>query len=483
MSNENKQLIPPFRFAIIEEGLYRGSYPTEKNLRFLKRLKLKTIVSLTPKPPLKPFLNFCERYNTTSKHFPVSKFKDDVTIDASQVVQLLELMIDPANLPLYCHCLDGANVTGTIFMCLRKVQNWNLSAIISEFTRFTRGTCISSSESEFVETFKAELDIPLTIPTWLWQGVRMTKHPTLKLRLIGPSPTQHQQQQHHSQHHHHQQQHQQQQQIGGSAFALINNGGGNSPAINSPTNSSLQTQQTLQSTTTISPLVTGVNSNTNIYSNQQSTLTSTTTSIEKNSNSNQLTIQINNNNNSNNNNNQTTTTTTKTPILNSIGVQSSSLNPSTPSGSNVIPSISTLIASGGISGGAIGSSAGNNPSSSSSSSSSTSHTKDKDKKKKIEDIKLQFDAGKFNQVVDSKSLDALSLERLPIIQQQQQSSTMSTSTVSNSTTTTSTSTAATPTTNRTLLQTSSEVAFTNINLLQNLNIAKQQQQQQQNNEN
>ncbi|KAF2077126.1 hypothetical protein CYY_001573 [Polysphondylium violaceum] len=187
MIKSTDPLIPPFRFAIVEEGLYRGSYPTDKNFRFLKRLKLKTIVSLTPKPPMKSFYTFCERQNTNVKHFTVSKFKDDVTLSASQVVQLLELMIDPSQLPMYVHCLDGANVTGTIFMCLRKLQNWNLSVIFTEFTRFTRGGTIASAEAEFVETFKAEIDVQPSIPNWLWQGIRMTKHPTLKLRLLSNS--------------------------------------------------------------------------------------------------------------------------------------------------------------------------------------------------------------------------------------------------------------------------------------------------------
>ncbi|KAN0012239.1 hypothetical protein ACTFIU_007537 [Dictyostelium citrinum] len=185
MIKSSDPLIPPFRFAIVEEGLLRGSYPTDKNFRFLKRLKLKTIVSLTPKPPTKSFYTFCERYNTTTKHFTVSKFKDDVTLSAAQVAQLLEMMIEPNNLPMYIHCLDGANVTGTIFMCLRKLQNWNLSSIFQEFTRFTRGGTIASSEAEFVETFKAEIDVCPNIPPWLWQGIRMIKHPTLKLRLVG----------------------------------------------------------------------------------------------------------------------------------------------------------------------------------------------------------------------------------------------------------------------------------------------------------
>ena len=32
-----RTVIPPFRFEIVEDGLYRGAYPSMKNFRFLKR--------------------------------------------------------------------------------------------------------------------------------------------------------------------------------------------------------------------------------------------------------------------------------------------------------------------------------------------------------------------------------------------------------------------------------------------------------------
>jgi len=94
------------------------------------------------------------------------------------------MIIQPDNTPIYIHCLDGANVTGVVVMCLRKLQNWSLSAIFTEFSRFTRANYISSVESEFVETFKAEIEIGSKIPLWLWQGERCAKHPTLKLKLL-----------------------------------------------------------------------------------------------------------------------------------------------------------------------------------------------------------------------------------------------------------------------------------------------------------
>jgi hypothetical protein len=51
--------VPPFRFAIVEDGVYRGAYPTLKNFPYLKTLKLKTIISLIPEPPTLDLDDFC----------------------------------------------------------------------------------------------------------------------------------------------------------------------------------------------------------------------------------------------------------------------------------------------------------------------------------------------------------------------------------------------------------------------------------------
>lgn len=106
-------------------------------------------------------------------------------------------MIDKNNLPLFVHCIDGAHTTGTIIMCLRKLQNWSLSVIFNEFVRFTRDNNINSTESDFVETFKREIMVPVSIPKWLWEGDRHSsvcpvnhvlvltqQHPTIKVKLI-----------------------------------------------------------------------------------------------------------------------------------------------------------------------------------------------------------------------------------------------------------------------------------------------------------
>jgi hypothetical protein len=53
-------LVPPLRFSQVEEGVYRGAYPSLVNQRFLTRLGLRTIVSLLPEPPTADLLQWCE---------------------------------------------------------------------------------------------------------------------------------------------------------------------------------------------------------------------------------------------------------------------------------------------------------------------------------------------------------------------------------------------------------------------------------------
>ncbi|CAG8628699.1 8072_t:CDS:2 [Paraglomus brasilianum] len=180
-------LIPPFRYAIVEGEVYRGAYPKSRNLRFLKRLHLKTILSLCPNPPAGDLVDFCKEYNIKNITLQVNKVKDNVPLSYSKAIQAIQIIIDPENQPIYVHCLDGANVTGLVIACLRKLQMWSVPSAMGEFLRFLRGGVISSEENEFVEKFSAEIEIPCTIPTWLWGGrVDFVKHPTLKLKFLDP---------------------------------------------------------------------------------------------------------------------------------------------------------------------------------------------------------------------------------------------------------------------------------------------------------
>jgi tyrosine-protein phosphatase OCA6 len=184
-----RQLIPPFRYAIVEDSFFRGAYPTIKNFRFLRRLHLKTLVSLTPEAhPNRDMKEFCEHEGIAVHNFFVDKFQGDgVTLTSAKVIQVLQIIIRPENLPVYLHCLDGTHVTGVVVMCFRKLQSWNLSTSTAEFCQFEKDGEISREESQFVESFRGEFEVPPVIPKWLWQGIRTVKHPSFRLRLL-PAP-------------------------------------------------------------------------------------------------------------------------------------------------------------------------------------------------------------------------------------------------------------------------------------------------------
>ncbi|KAG0314597.1 hypothetical protein BGZ99_008043 [Dissophora globulifera] len=182
-------LIPPFRFGTVEPEVYRGAYPKQRNLRYLKRLKLRTILSLIPDSPDQIFEEFCAQQGIRSIHLPVDKVKDNVPLTYNRAVEAVQIIIDQENLPIYVHCLDGASVTGLVICCLRKLQTWSISSAMGEFLRYLRGGVISSEEAVFVEKFSSEIEISKPIPPWLWEGqISFKKHPTLKLNFtISPA--------------------------------------------------------------------------------------------------------------------------------------------------------------------------------------------------------------------------------------------------------------------------------------------------------
>ncbi|KAJ3090079.1 hypothetical protein HK102_004728 [Quaeritorhiza haematococci] len=177
-------LYPPFRYAMVQEDLFRGAYPKERNYRFLRRLHLRSILSLTPNPPNPSLLAFCSSHGIQSIHIRVDKPKDNVPLTFAKVASILPVLINTDNLPMYVHCMDGTVVTGMVICCLRKLQCWSSASAMIEYARALRDGVIGSEESEFVEKFQAEIEVPPAIPPWLWGGqITFKKHPTLKLRL------------------------------------------------------------------------------------------------------------------------------------------------------------------------------------------------------------------------------------------------------------------------------------------------------------
>lgn len=190
-------LIPPFRFAAVEHGVLRGAHPTLKNYRFLRRLRLRTVVSLNAEPaPAEDLVGFCAAEGVDLLVRRAAKYDDGEVLSMAEplVAEVLAVLLDPARHPVFIHCRDGGHNTGLVIMCLRRLQHWTNEAIHGEHRRYTKGGEIHYQEEQFVEAFSGPVTIPHPIPPWLWGGSRIRSHPSVKIHYVPlpsrPSPAQ-----------------------------------------------------------------------------------------------------------------------------------------------------------------------------------------------------------------------------------------------------------------------------------------------------
>ena len=72
------------------------------------------------------------------------------------VLQALNLLVEPSTYPVLVMCNLGRHRTGTVIGCLRKLQRWNLSAILEEYRRYA-GPKVRVMNEQFIELFDEEL--------------------------------------------------------------------------------------------------------------------------------------------------------------------------------------------------------------------------------------------------------------------------------------------------------------------------------------
>lgn len=186
MADDGRKLYPPLRFGAVEEGVFRGAYPTLRNLRFLRRLQLRTIISLTPEPPTPDLSEWCEHEEVQLVHHQVPRFSNDSTnLEPKVVASTLAVLIDTDNLPVYVHCMDGVQSAGLVVMFLRKLQHWAMPAVLAEYARVTAQP-VPPFVERFVLDFMEEVVVREHLPAWLWDGQRAVVHPTMKLRFDPP---------------------------------------------------------------------------------------------------------------------------------------------------------------------------------------------------------------------------------------------------------------------------------------------------------
>mmetsp|Transcript_1961 Transcript_1961/g.5420 ORF Transcript_1961/g.5420 Transcript_1961/m.5420 type:complete len:230 (+) Transcript_1961:2-691(+) len=163
-------LCPPHAFGIVEPGVYRCNSPSEENLAFLARLKLKTILYLSPAVLLRAVANFLQQSQITLHNLGLQAWRPEASwtpITQELMKDALELVLDVRNHPLLVCCTSGIHQTGTLVGCLRRLQGWGLTCTLDEYSLYA-GNRVRVVHEQFIELFDTDLvRLPQHLPEWM----------------------------------------------------------------------------------------------------------------------------------------------------------------------------------------------------------------------------------------------------------------------------------------------------------------------------
>ena len=110
----------------VSNNLYRGALPTRQGYEALAKMGIKTIINLRVSEPDKALT---EGLPLTVYHIPVNPF----LFNDRHAKRFLGIASNPANYPIYVHCLYGSDRTGAMVALYRvKVQHWPKERALQE---------------------------------------------------------------------------------------------------------------------------------------------------------------------------------------------------------------------------------------------------------------------------------------------------------------------------------------------------------------
>jgi tyrosine-protein phosphatase SIW14 len=150
-------LVPPLNFAMVSKGIYRSGFPNKKNFAFLKKLKLKSIMYLSPDEYFEENYKFMKENNIQFFQYKIEGNKEPFKeISYEDISNALTQVLDTRNLPMLIHCNKGRHRVGCLIGCLRKLQNYSMNSIFDEYIRYA-GPKLRISDQEFIEIFPVNI--------------------------------------------------------------------------------------------------------------------------------------------------------------------------------------------------------------------------------------------------------------------------------------------------------------------------------------
>ena len=150
-------------FGRINEHYYRGALPHETDYPALARLGVKTMIDLTDDDGDSSEQRLAE---TAGMKFFKMAMNTRVVPTAGQIATFLSIVDDPANQPVYVHCVGGRHRTGVMTAIYRMLEDkWTPDRAFKEMKSYKFGADFLHPEfKKFVLAFNPALAAASILP-------------------------------------------------------------------------------------------------------------------------------------------------------------------------------------------------------------------------------------------------------------------------------------------------------------------------------
>lgn len=141
-------------FGQVNPNYYRGGQPHDRDYQDLASLGVKTLINLTSDDADAREKALTERAGMKYFQIPMTTHEQP---SAAQLDQFLKLVTDPANQPVFVHCVGGRHRTGVMTAAYRMTRDgWSADQAFAEMKRYKFGMDILHPEfKEFVYGYQA----------------------------------------------------------------------------------------------------------------------------------------------------------------------------------------------------------------------------------------------------------------------------------------------------------------------------------------
>ena len=159
---------PPARFGTVEPQVYRSAFPTSDSFTHLKMLKLHSVINLSQEALSRGVTSFMHDQGIVIHNVGLDVWTrlDTNPITDELICEALRLLLDRTYHPIMLMSSSGSHQVGTLVGCLRRLQQWALSAILYEYRAYAAPSPRLSCE-HFIEQWDVDLiSIPPNPPRW-----------------------------------------------------------------------------------------------------------------------------------------------------------------------------------------------------------------------------------------------------------------------------------------------------------------------------